>query len=144
MSYMCMGCYEVYDRPLGYCPKPSCYCDVVEIDELILPTIKILNEKGFCTTNCCSGHVYDNGCNIYVAFNSFLMDIFNKDEINEMFKDLPTGWSLSFNDNDGGFTVQHMMDYTLRERNDIALYEEIVTANLSLLKFVQTLPWLEY
>ena len=143
MSYMCMGCYEVYDRPLGYCPKPSCYCEVVEVDEMMLPTIKILNEKGYPTTYCCSGRLYDNGCNIYVAFHSLLLDVFKKDEIMELFKDLPSEWKLTFNQNDG-FSIQHMMDYTLREKDDVALYEEIVNVNLSLLKFVKTLPVLEY
>ena len=143
MSYMCMGCYEVYDRDLGYCPKPSCYCDVVEIDELMLPTIKMLNEKGFFTTNCCSGHIYDNGCNIYISFHPFLLEDFSEDEIKDMFKNLPSEWQLTFNKN-GGFAVEHMMDYTLREKDNVALYEEIVSVNLSLLKFVKELPWLEY
>lgn len=143
MAYMCMGCYEVYDRDLGYCPKPACYCDVVEIDELMVPAIKMLNEKGFATTNCCSGHIYDNGCNIYISFHKFLTEYYAIDEIKEMFKDLPESWDLEFNSN-GSFTLQHMMDYTLREKDDIALYEEIVSVNLELLKFVKELSYLEY
>ena len=61
MAYMCMGCYEVYDRELGYCPKVNCHRDVVEIDELMLLAIKILNQKGYITEYCCAGHVYAAG-----------------------------------------------------------------------------------
>lgn len=32
------------------------YDGYVEIDELIAPTIQILNRKGYKTTHCCSGH----------------------------------------------------------------------------------------
>lgn len=143
MAYMCMGCYEVYDRDLGYCPKPACYCDVAEIDELILPAVKILNEKGFATTNCCSGHIYDNGCNIYISFHRFLTEDLGVDVIKEMFNNLPESWNLEFEE-DGRFVLQHMMDYMLREKDEVALYEEIVSVNLELLKFVKKLPYLEY
>lgn len=34
------------------------YDDYVEIDELIAPTIQILNRKGYKTKHCCSGHPF--------------------------------------------------------------------------------------
>lgn len=143
MSYMCMGCYEVYDRDLGYCPKPSCYSDVVEIDELMIPTIKMLNEKGFATQYCCSGHVYDNGCAAYIRLHPSLLDVYSEDEVKDMFANLPEGWKFT-SDQNGRVSVIYELDYKLKEENVVVAYEEIVNANLSLLKFVEELPWLEY
>ena len=40
--------------------------------------------------------------------------------------------------------MHYELDYKLKEENVVVAYEEIVNANLSLLKFVEELPWLEY
>ena len=55
MGYICLSCYEEYARESlnlelhdGYeyfCPKATCGGSVVEIDDLLLPIIKLLNLK---------------------------------------------------------------------------------------------------
>lgn len=80
IGYICLSCYnEFYKDGLnlsqsdGYnykCPLTSCGdLNVVEIDDMILPIIKILNEKGYITEYCCSGHSYEDNTNTYIAFN---------------------------------------------------------------------------
>lgn len=75
--YMCMNCYEVYDKDKIkadycydniWCPKSNCVGNLIEIDELMIPTIKILNQKGYFTRFCCSGHYYDQHPNGYIMF----------------------------------------------------------------------------
>lgn len=75
---VCMSCLKVWDSyylDINYssylivtCPK----CDgrVVEVDELMTPTIIELNKKGWKTTFCCSGHLYNNGdkLGVYISF----------------------------------------------------------------------------
>ena len=72
----CLGCHTIYDNlkyneELSYqiCPIDGCYGKVIETDELITPTIMLLNKKGYYTDYCCSGHWYDSSCNIYISFD---------------------------------------------------------------------------
>lgn len=78
MPKLCLNCYEIYDSNLvpssqecdyAFCPKYSCIGEVVEIDELLLPIIVKLNQKGYYTRYCCSGHYYDNCPNCYIMFD---------------------------------------------------------------------------
>lgn len=87
MSLICLKCFEVYDERIksglvdwkwfhdkrGFecyqCPKNKCNGGyVVEVDELFLPIIKILNQKNYTTTFCCSGHVYESHPHSYISF----------------------------------------------------------------------------
>jgi hypothetical protein len=93
---MCLSCYEIYDRDLiktsefddyNFCPKSNCIGEVVEIDELLIPTIKILNQKGYYTKFCCSGHYYGQHPNGYISFEEgidipFLPKGFKKEVFN--------------------------------------------------------------
>ena len=79
MPIMCMDCFQVYeidhvkfDACKGYCnrcPKIECSGCIVKLDELIVPIVKILNQKGYTTKYCCSGHSYD----IFEAVNFYIM-----------------------------------------------------------------------
>lgn len=143
MAYMCMGCYEVYDRDLGYCPKSTCLSEVVEIDDLMLPAIKMLNEKGYMTEFCCSGHVYDNGCNIYVTLDGFMLEVLTMEEIEEMKQMLPSPWEVEIDQFERLFfsrDIKKDWEYKLV----VETYEDILKANLEFLKFVEKLPTLEY
>jgi hypothetical protein len=139
MAYLCMGCYEVYDRDLGRCPKRDCDAQVVEIDELMLPTIKILNEKGYITDFCCSGHIYDNGGGAYILFDELLTEFLEEKEINYLKNNLPKGWTFEIESLD-----RICFRYRVNNNNVLATYEEIFQANLSMLRFVEELPVLEY
>lgn len=58
---------EVSDKPyvLNYC---KCGGDIVEVDELIAPTIIELNKKGWTTLYCCSGHMNEEIISSYIKF----------------------------------------------------------------------------
>jgi len=75
--HVCMSCFEKYDsrfleniNQYGeiYCPKYDCHGDIVELDELIAPTIILLNQKGYITKFCCSGHWYEMSSTPYIFF----------------------------------------------------------------------------
>lgn len=74
--HVCMECYEPFDKrflsPIDYeeyvCPRNNCQGDVVELDELIAPTIILLNQKGYITKYCCSGHWYEKYATPYIYF----------------------------------------------------------------------------
>lgn len=78
---ICMNCNDMYDvqfliranqNGYGYiCPKKDCDGAVIELDELIAPTIIELNNKGYYTRFCCSGHWYSTEHTAtYIAFNN--------------------------------------------------------------------------
>lgn len=143
MAYMCMGCYEIYDRDLGYCPKSNCNDNVVEIDELMLPAIKLLNQKGYVTSFCCSGHVYDDGCTVYVMLNGCIYRALSEDAIKHMQSILPESWTMDI----GGYgeiLFEHEIKKDFEYKFDVETYEDILKANVDFLHFVQQLPELEY
>ena len=51
-SYVCPTCLRIVDD----CRCKSYPYYLVQIDTLILPIIRLLNEKGYTTTGCCAGH----------------------------------------------------------------------------------------
>ena len=76
-KYLCLDCGEVYDsRYLNtnelfediWCPKTTCCSTLIEIDELLIPTIKLLNDKGYMTKFCCSGHYTGQHPRSYITF----------------------------------------------------------------------------
>jgi hypothetical protein len=81
MGYMCLSCLKEYYKdglnltnPIdGYnyrCPSTDCGdIAVVEIDDILMPIIKILNDKGYITRYCCSGHYYEEDTNTYISFD---------------------------------------------------------------------------
>lgn len=80
-KYLCLECGEVYDSnwlninelyEYIHCPKTSCVGILVEVDELLIPTIKILNKKGYSTKFCCSGHYDSQHPNGYIAFEDWV------------------------------------------------------------------------
>lgn len=63
-DYVCPTCLRTID---------DCRCEgypyyLVQIDKLMLPIIRELNEKGYKTTGCCAGHLYENYLSIYICF----------------------------------------------------------------------------
>lgn len=79
----CSDCHEVFDLNFakgGFCPKASCNGQLIEVDELIMPTIIMLNEKGYATAFCCSGHFYqaDRASNCYIKFSEDYSDVLGR------------------------------------------------------------------
>lgn len=79
MNYLlCLDCFSVYDAEFlkyPYCPKINCdrNTELIELDELMIEPIKILNQKGYVTEYCCSGHLYENFLSTYIMFNKHYM-----------------------------------------------------------------------
>ena len=77
---LCLKCGEIYDKDLisltpneySFCPKSSCIGEVIEVDDMILHAIKILNDKGYITKYCCSGHAENKPPNGYIMFEDFI------------------------------------------------------------------------
>lgn len=143
MAYMCMECYEIYDGQMQMCPKANCAGEIVEIDELMIPTIKMLNEKGYMTEFCCSGHTYDNGCNTYVCLSSLMSEVLDNEDYGKIKQMLPSSWEMEI-DNYGRINFNHMIKKDFKHRFYVETYEDILDANLDFLHFVQQLPELEY
>ena len=91
---VCLSCWEVFEKDIMnpayagqmWCPKRSCGgVDVFDIDECLIPVIKMLNEKGYLTEYCCSGHFWDSRPEsdfyggAYISFNECvgIKDIIN-------------------------------------------------------------------
>lgn len=55
MACMHKKTFKIYHNDQNIVPD-----DYVEIDELIAPTIQVLNQKGYITKFCCSGHPLDD------------------------------------------------------------------------------------
>ena len=128
MSFLyCFDCDSIYDSEsltptdiegVKYYFCPNKYCDsdrmLVELDEQMIPIIKMLNKKGYETQYCCSGHEWhDFGA--YISFetgfdykgcfkyNPESLE-YHKESILEMIKGLtsiplPPNWYFEFNYN---------------------------------------------
>lgn len=87
MGYMCSNCfcivssidiseqklikgiknkYSVEEYKCNKCKT----CSVVEIDDIVMKAIQILNNKGYITEYCCSGHLDESDTNTYISFKS--------------------------------------------------------------------------
>lgn len=69
--FVCLNCYTVYNqKSLKNQQCKKCNCNAVVIDELLIPAIIILNQKGYITRFCCSGHLKKdlNSVNAYINF----------------------------------------------------------------------------
>lgn len=77
MYLICNNCGRVHDsRNLKSteeeyrCTTPGCNTNLFEIDEMMVPIITILWEKGYDTTSCCSGHYNGDAVNVpYIALD---------------------------------------------------------------------------
>lgn len=131
--HVCMECFESYDRRFlmnadgfgeVFCPKSSCQGEVVELDELIAPTIILLNQKGYLTKFCCSGHWYEESSTTYIYFY---------DEI--PIELLPEGFVLE-DDYEGNATTIRTR-YGDTEENK---YDFVIRVNKQLYEWANNLP----
>ena len=138
MAYLCLDCYETYKIPLQNCPKTSCNGQVIEVDELMLPIVMLLNQKGYHTEFCCAGHIYEqkNCCYPYIVFDSDLNEVLSEDEFKEIFKDLPECWDFE----EGDWLNRMTLRCNIENNNMIEMQKMICYANLKLLEFVDALP----
>lgn len=103
---VCFNCWGVFEREglIDYgedtpCPAAGCVGSLIEIDENLIAIIRVLNEKGYYTTNCCAGHVWGGGIpdsgwdSAYIAFDP---DVSRKE-----LEPLPIDWTLDKSSKDG-------------------------------------------
>lgn len=140
MAYLCMSCLQVYKDNLKHCPKADCYGKVEEIDELMLPIIKTLNEKGYKTDFCCSGHVYENkfGSCPYILLNDSIYEgSYDKySKIRTLFEQAPFPWELSPYDSSLKIHLHCYCD----SKDALLRYKFFNESNQKLLFFVSNLP----
>lgn len=135
MPCLCLECFEVYDEESMfktkydydtemYCPKKSCEGNVIEVDELLLLSIKILNQKGYLTKFCCSGHIYSSYPDTYIMFEE---DIELPDMPNGFYKDSKN-------------CIRK--DYFIIKDNgyELKLQKEIIKTSIDILTWVKKLP----
>ena len=141
-KYYCSDCGEIYDSNLlrtdlysAYdmpCPKAGCNGSMFEVDELMLPTIKILNEKGYTTKFCCSGHYYHSPSSGYLWFEEWVE-----------LPNLPKGFAI---DKEVGICIRPTRAFN-RTLSNKPTYDDcysICDEAKSLLKWATALPEMEY
>jgi hypothetical protein len=74
----CEAAHPYYHDP-RFDPKecPSCENGLIEIDDMMVPTIFELNRKGYETQYCCSGHVAQDYVQTYILFDDSVMKFVN-------------------------------------------------------------------
>ena len=135
---VCLGCGELYQEgTINFgnenrdefdnimCPRYNCRSSVIELDEWIAETIIILNNKGYHTAYCCSGHLYDEVCETYIKFES--------EECIPTY--IPEGFEL-----ESGNTIRLKVD-CFHELDNVTRYEKLVEANLNLIKWANELEY---
>ena len=82
-------------RAAYYCPSVECsfyFNELVEIDEMMVYPIEILNQKGYKTRFCCSGHMFSPANRMYNEGYILFDNIYK-------FPSIPRYWKLEvFND----------------------------------------------
>lgn len=132
---LCLNCYETFHkeclspnhRDEYICPKTSCAGDLIDLDDMMITPIKILNQKGYHTTFCCSGHSYEKHPNAYISF----------------YKPLPNDIKIEgcwyIDDNRCSIRTLDAEDY----KTEYEKYRYILLYLHELIDWVQTLPDLE-
>ena len=133
MATMCEKCYEVDTRK--YKPKRLCkHCGglLVQIDEMMLPTISLLNKKGYRTVFCCSGHAYDLLNNPYMFFETYICF-----ENYVSLPNIPDGFHRNGDFYGGRFSIgKNIFD----DWSDTYRQAELLKNNLILLEWALALP----
>jgi len=133
MATMCENCFEVDSRK--YKSRRTCkHCGglLVQIDEMMLPTISLLNKKGYRTRFCCSGHVYDDFIHPFLLFQTYV--IFEK---NIMLPSIPNDFRYDGNYEDGRSCIRKD---SYDGWTDSYAHCELLKGNLSLIEWATMLP----
>ena len=145
MGYLCLSCFNEYDGSLlklenseDYyyrCPNKKCGdMNLIEVDDLILPIIKLLNIKGYKTIYCCSAHAYENEnhcVNTYIAFDDeFVPEI------------IPKGFKL---ENEEEPNISTCIRKCYKEGlSEYELHKQICKTMIDLMKWIEKLPYNDY
>jgi hypothetical protein len=133
MKKMCLSCFKVYAATRKN-PCGNCASNLVKIDELYIVIIKILNEKGYTTTYCCSGHIYEKLPQSYILFGEGIK-----------LPCLPEGYVIDY---EAHTTIESIKDITEIRRdfylnsyeNEAELQKDILKSALAVLEWAEALP----
>ena len=147
MGKICMSCYESYGNEISLlnsykdeegihfvCPKRSCYGKVVEIDDILVPTIILLNEKGYYTTASCSGHLEEVDTTCYIVF----------DEEVKKLPSVPPGFTLMSALTADGEKIITLSKEFKRAPSAVHSFQEILTTALQLYAWALSLPYADF
>jgi hypothetical protein len=129
MATMCNDCFEIDKRKYKYgrwCKH--CGGELVQIDELWLPIVSLLNQKGYYTSFCCSGHASDDFSSPYISF-------IGSCEL----PNLPKGFELEKYDDSPYFQFCIRHPY-IENKSEFDAHIEILNATVNLLDWVRNLP----
>ena len=133
MATMCENCFEIDTRKYRFgrvCKQ--CGKLLVQIDEMLLPTISLLNKKGYHTRFCCSGHVYDLLSNPYMFFETYICF-----ESYVKLPSIPEGFHHNGDYYEGRFSIsKNIFDDWI----DTYRQAELLKNNLILLEWALALP----
>lgn len=130
---VCTKCFEIYNinnikKPFDlkeyFCPKINCTGEIHEIDELIYEAIKILNQKGYKTKHCCSGHLYDEPIQTYISF-----------EKNIVIPSVPNNFGFNY---EGNVIRKILDDYKNKNLSERLNY--VIETHKDILDWVNDLP----
>jgi hypothetical protein len=129
----CTTCWELYRSSSGTildgysCPKRDCQGHVADIDELLLPAIVLLNEKGYMTKNCCSGHFHaGTSDSAYIQFEETVEQ--------EDLPVLPKGFKF-----DTGNQNLVCIRRELRAKDQFDLHRKAVESSIDVLEWARTI-----
>ena len=133
MKKMCLSCFKVY-AATRKSPCRNCGSNLVKIDELYIVIIKILNQKGYTTTYCCSGHIYEKLPQSYILFGEGIK-----------LPSLPEGYVIDY---EAHTTLESIKDITEIRRdfylnsyeNEAKLQKDILKSALAVLEWAESLP----
>lgn len=136
MKKMCLSCFKVY-ASTRKSPCGNCGSNLVKIDELYIVIIKILNQKGYRTTYCCSGHIYEKLPQSYILFGEGVK-----------LPSLPEGYVIDY---EAHTTLESIKDITEIRRdfylsayeNEVELQNDIIKSALAVLEWAESLPILK-
>ena len=144
--YYCKQCGSVYSSEYRHiksyfcdelfievrnCVNASCCGSVVEIDDAIIHTIILMNNKGYDTLHYCSGHYSENYGDLCVHINNYNNSydiILNK---KKLFTSL-------------GFAIEELDEerntFCIRKSFETEEYNDVLQANIDLYNIIKTLP----
>lgn len=136
MKKMCLSCFKVY-APTRKTPCGNCGSNLVKIDELYIVIIKILNQKGYKTTYCCSGHTYEKLPQSYILFREGIKLPF-----------LPEGYVIDYEahtifESSKEITEIRRDFYLCSYENEVELQKDILKSTLAVLEWAKSLPILK-
>lgn len=129
MGKLCMDCLETYHNDsvtttyrissqglFQQCPKRMCEGKVFNIDDTILPTIVLLNSKGYETHSSCGGHALGENENLYIEF----------DEAVRTLPGLPPEFECRMRKTEGSSRLT--LIYTIKEEDPYDHFNELLSA----------------